>query len=70
MDVLGAHHEDRHPGRGVAVLALGVEVRLQFTCDLRRHVVLKESVFLKRDSSEPRLYDLLVRVEKCSCEVP
>lgn len=33
------HHDDGHAGRGVAVLGCGVEVRLQFTCDLHLHVV-------------------------------
>lgn len=58
MDVFDAYQDDRHPSRGVAVLGLSVKVRLQFTCNLRHHVVLKERVFLKRDYNELKLYDL------------
>lgn len=48
VDVFGAYHDDRHPSRGVSLLGLSVKVRLQFTCDLRHHVALKERVFLKK----------------------
>lgn len=46
MCFFGAYHDDGHSSRGAVALRCSVKVRLQFTCDLHLHVVLRDRVVL------------------------